>query len=93
MCQVFYENLTCSPSTRGLRQTGIAPCGARSVHEVTVHAQGSREERSDMDGFFTKERIVILIIVIVAGLILGRLIPRTFLNMLLGGTLFGGDIL
>jgi len=46
-----------------------------------------------MDGFFTKERIVILIIVIMAGLILGRLIPRAFLNMLLGGTLFGGDIL
>jgi len=46
-----------------------------------------------MGGFFTRERIIILIIVIIAGLILGRLIPRAFLNMLLGGTLFGGDIL
>ena len=46
-----------------------------------------------MSDFFTKERIVILIIVIVAGFVLGRLIPRAFLNLLLGGTLFGGDIL
>ena len=41
--------------------------------------------------FFTKKRIVILVIVIIAGLVLGRLAVRAFLNMLLGGTLFGGD--
>jgi len=46
-----------------------------------------------MAEFFTKERIIILIVVIIAGLVLGRLIPRAFMNMLLGGTLFGGDIL
>jgi len=46
-----------------------------------------------MNSFFTKGRIIILIAVIAAGLILGRLVPRAFLNMLLGGTLFGGDIL
>lgn len=46
-----------------------------------------------MTDFFTAKRIVILLIVIIAGLILGRLIPRAILNFLLGGSLFGGDIL
>jgi len=46
-----------------------------------------------MEVFFTKERIIILVVVIVAGLVLGRLVPREILNVLLGGTLFGGDIL
>ena len=49
--------------------------------------------RCVMAEFFTKERIIILIVVIIAGLVLGRLIPRAFMNMVLGGTLFGGDIL
>lgn len=47
----------------------------------------------NMEVFFTKERIIILVVVIVAGLVLGRLVPREILNVLLGGTLFGGDIL
>ena len=46
-----------------------------------------------MAEFFTKERIIILIVVIIAGLVLGRLIPREIINLMLGGTLFGGDIL
>ena len=43
--------------------------------------------------FFTKKRLVILAIVIGCGLILGRLVPRAILNALLGGALFGGDVL
>ena len=38
----------------------------------------------------TKSRILILITVI--AFILGRLAFRTFLNILLGGTLFGGNL-
>lgn len=41
----------------------------------------------------TKNRWIVLIIVIVAGFILGRLAVRAFLDMLLGGTLFGGNVL
>ena len=41
----------------------------------------------------TKKRLIILLIVIVLGVILGRLDVRAGLNLLLGGTLFGGNIL
>ena len=41
----------------------------------------------------TKKRLIILLIVIVLGVILGRLAVRTGLNLLLGGTLVGGNIL
>ena len=41
----------------------------------------------------TKSRILILIVITVIAFILGRLAFRTFLNILLGGTLFGGNIL
>lgn len=42
---------------------------------------------------FTTKRIIILGILVVTGFILGRLVFRAFLNILLGGTLFGGNIL
>ena len=42
---------------------------------------------------FTKKRIIILIIIIIAGIILGRLAVRAVMNLMLGGTLFGGNIL
>ena len=41
----------------------------------------------------TKRRLVILLIIIVFGAVLGRLTVRAGLNLLLGGTLFGGNIL
>ncbi len=41
----------------------------------------------------TQKRFIILLIVIVAGAILGRLAVRAFMNILLGGTLFGGNFL
>ncbi len=43
--------------------------------------------------FWTKQRIVILLIVIVCGAIFGRLALRFIGNLILGGTLFGGDFL
>jgi len=39
------------------------------------------------------KRIIIIAIIIIVGFILGRLAVRAFMNLLLGGTLFGGDIL
>lgn len=41
----------------------------------------------------TKTRWIILVIVVIAGFVLGRLAVRAVLDMLLGGTLFGGNIL
>ena len=41
----------------------------------------------------TKKRFVILLIVILLGAVLGRLAVRAGLNLLLGGTLFGGNVL
>ncbi len=41
----------------------------------------------------TQKRILILAIVIIAGNILGRLVVRAVMNLMLGGTMFGGNIL
>lgn len=42
---------------------------------------------------FDKKRIIILIVIAIIGIILGRLVVRAFMNLMLGGTLFGGNIL
>lgn len=39
------------------------------------------------------KRLIILAVVVIAGLVLGRLAVRAFVNLLLGGTLFGGNFL
>lgn len=41
----------------------------------------------------TQKRLLILLAVIIAAAVLGRLAVRAALNMLLGGTLFGGNFL
>lgn len=41
----------------------------------------------------TGKRWVILVVVVLAGIVLGRLAVRAFMNLLLGGTLFGGNFL
>ncbi len=41
----------------------------------------------------TSKRIIILVIIIAVGFVLGRLAVRAVMNMMLGGTLFGGNIL
>lgn len=40
-----------------------------------------------------QKRMVILLIVILAGAVFGRLAVRAVLNLMLGGTLFGGNFL
>lgn len=39
------------------------------------------------------KRTIILLVIIVVGVVLGRLAVRGFMNLLLGGTLFGGNFL
>lgn len=46
-----------------------------------------------MTNFLTKKRIIIIAIVLFAGLILGRLAVRMFINLMVGGSLFGGNFL
>lgn len=46
-----------------------------------------------MERFFTRKRIIILLIIIVLGVLLGRMAVRAFLNLMVGGTLFGGNFL
>ncbi len=41
----------------------------------------------------TQKRIVILLVIILVAAVLGRLAVRAVLNLLLGGTLFGGNFL
>jgi hypothetical protein len=40
-----------------------------------------------------KKKAIVLAVIVMIGFVLGRLAVRAFLNMLLGGTLFGGNIL
>lgn len=41
----------------------------------------------------TRKRVIILIIVIIVAAVLGRLAVRGVMNLLLGGTMFGGNLL
>ena len=41
----------------------------------------------------TTKRVVILIAIILVAAVLGRLAVRAILNLLLGGTMFGGNLL
>lgn len=41
----------------------------------------------------TTKRILILSAIVLIGFVLGRLVMRALMNLLLGGTLFGGNIL
>lgn len=41
----------------------------------------------------TAKRLLIVLIIAVVAFVLGRLAMRFFMNLLLGGTMFGGDFL
>lgn len=41
----------------------------------------------------TMKRAIILLVIIVIAFVLGRLAVRAVMNLLLGGTIFGGDFL
>lgn len=41
----------------------------------------------------TQKRILILVVVMIVAFVLGRLAVRAVMNLMLGGTLFGGDFL
>lgn len=41
----------------------------------------------------TTKRIILLLVLVAAGFVLGRLAVRGVLNLLLGGTLLGGNFL
>lgn len=41
----------------------------------------------------TAKRIIIIAVIVVVAFVLGRLAVRAGMNLLLGGTLFGGDFL
>ena len=41
----------------------------------------------------TQKRILILIVIILIAFVLGRLAVRAAMNLLIGGTLFGGNFL
>lgn len=39
------------------------------------------------------KRLILLAVIVLVAAVLGRLAVRTMMNLLLGGTLFGGDFL
>ncbi len=42
---------------------------------------------------FTKKRVIILAVIIILGFLCGRMALRGVMNLMLGGTMFGGDFL
>lgn len=40
-----------------------------------------------------QKRIIILVIIAIIGIVLGRLAVRAFINLMVGGSLFGGNFL
>lgn len=41
----------------------------------------------------TQKRLVILLVIVIVAVVLGRLAVRGIMNLLLGGTMFGGNFL
>lgn len=41
----------------------------------------------------TQKRLIILLVVVIVAFILGRLAVRAVMNLLIGGTMFGGNFL
>lgn len=46
-----------------------------------------------MTYFLTTKRIIILIVVMIIAVLMGRLAVRMFINLMVGGSLFGGNFL
>lgn len=46
-----------------------------------------------MTNFLTIKRIIILAVVMIIAVVLGRLAVRMFMNLMVGGSLFGGNFL
>lgn len=63
-----------------------AYCQEKILYEYIVPGGGNEMS-------LTKKRILILVVIIAAGAVLGRLAVRAFMNILLGGTLWGGNFL
>ena len=60
---------------------------ASLFYEAIIHIK----RRNKMS--LTTKRVIILTLVIIVAIILGRLAVRAFMNLLLGGTLLGGNFL
>lgn len=52
-----------------------------------------RGERKEMKMTLTQKRMITLIIVVLAAVVLGRLAVPAVMNLLLGGSMFGGNFL
>ena len=62
------------------------------ILSVYIYKENRMENKNEKK-FFTLKRIIILAVVILAGTVSGRMLIRGVLNLLLGGTMFGGDFL
>jgi len=55
-------------------------------------ARKIRKERGK-EMTLTQKRIIILLVVVGLAFVLGRLAVRAFMNLMMGGTMFGGNFL
>ena len=79
---VVFQIIRCYIRFAGTNDTPNVSSGLKTVNNF-------REEIMSI----TIKRILILVLIAAAGFCLGRLAVRAVLNLLLGGTLFGGNLL
>lgn len=64
------------------------------VYGVTaVASTGIQKNEREFTMSVVTKRLVIIAAIVVVAFVLGRLAVRAFMNLLLGGTLFGGNFL
>ena len=63
------------------------------LHVKKLAGELGEQPRKEWKMSLTQKRILILLILIVIAAVLGRLTVRAVLNLLVGGTMFGGNFL
>lgn len=63
------------------------------LNSIKTGKISSRDVLGGTEMHLTKSQIIILIVIAIIAFLLGRLAVRAFFNLLMGGTLFGGNFL
>ena len=60
---------------------------------IIVRFDSDVKQKGSVNMSMVWKRVIILAVIVIVATVLGRLAVRAFLNLLLGGTMFGGNFL
>lgn len=60
---------------------------------IIVRFDSDVKQKGSVNMSMVWKRVIILAVIVIVAAVLGRLAVRAFLNLLLGGTMFGGNFL